>query len=486
VTPRAARRSAPVLGLLLGGLLGLTLLVVAGPLVPFARGPLCGALAWVALDRVSPPCGAVARARAALTAGRAAAQRKAFRDALGHYRAAAAAAPDHRDAHLARGDVAEILGEYGEALEAFQRAATVAPGIATSLRVGAAADRLGRTDLAVQALEAAYGPWRQHAMVGARAAGLRLAACAPAHWTSPGQLWTTCAGGARGAYQTSFEGSREAVPRWVFRMLVEDGRRDRALAFAHERGWVRGDVEYCGRHPLPLDPETSALLAMLTQPDRADCALPVAVRVADDGGARLGRMLLLDRIANSTQAETREGAQHVLRYRLPDHDIPRLAEALNATGWRLQNVHDSPDEALAVFGKAIEADPRFSWPHHNIGRVYMARQDYEQARVWLERALAVNPDHWRALYNYGVTNANLKRWPEALAAYRKALAISPNDARLHTNVGWTLIKLGQNAEGEHELQTALRLDPGLRAERNYLTARYGRDARGGPTPFSTR
>ena len=197
-------------------------------------------------------------------------------------------------------------------------------------------------------------------------------------------------------------------------------------------------------------------------------------------------MMRLDRIARSPQAETRERAQYYLRYRLPDHDVPRLAEALNATGLRLQHVHDAPDEALVVFQKAIEADPRFSWPHYNIGRIYMAKAHYEQARVWLERALAVNPDHWRALYNYGVTTANLKRWPEALSAYRKALAISPTDARLHANVGWTLIELGQQGEADRELQIAVRLDPSLQAERSYLNSRYGRDARSGPTPSSAR
>jgi Flp pilus assembly protein TadD len=66
------------------------------------------------------------------------------------------------------------------------------------------------------------------------------------------------------------------------------------------------------------------------------------------------------------------------------------------------------------------------------------------------------------------------------------VSISPSDARLHANIGWTLLKLGQEAEAEQSLQTALRLDPGLKAERNYFNARYGRDARGGPTPFSTR
>jgi tetratricopeptide (TPR) repeat protein len=486
MAPRAARRSAPVLVLLVVGLLSITALVAAGLLLPIPRPDLCATLVTVALDGVVRGCGDVARASAALAAGRAAADRKAYRDALAHYRVASIASPALAAAHVARGELAEMLGEYDEALAAFRQAAAIAPSADTSLRLGATADRLGRADLAVQTLEAASGPWRRHAAAGARAAAASFAACAPTSWSYPARLWNTCVTGARATYGFYFEASREEVPRWVFRILVEEGRRPRALAFARERGWLREDVEYCGHHTLPIDDETSALLAILTQPERADCALPAAVRVADDGAARLGRMMLLDRIAHSREAETRERAQHFLRYRLPDHEIPRLAEALNATGSRLQHVHDDPDDALAVFQKAIQADPRFSWPLHNIGRIYMDRHDYEQARVWLERALAVNPDHWRALYNYGVTNANLQRWPEALSAYRGALAIAPGDARLHANVGWTLMKLGQEAEAERELQIALRLDPSLQAERNYLNARYGRDARGGPTPSSTQ
>ncbi|HZF05506.1 MAG TPA: tetratricopeptide repeat protein [Patescibacteria group bacterium] len=488
MAPRAARRSARVVVvLLLGSVVFVALLVLAGVPVSQLRAGACGALgAVVALDRILPSCGGPAQASVALSAGRAAADRRALREALGHYRTAAAAAPDLARAHVARGEVAEMLGEYDEALTAFQRAVAIVPSVDTSLRIGATADRLGRVDLAVQTLEGAYGPWRRHAGAGARAAAASFAVCAPVSWTNPVRLWHTCVNGSRDAYDFSFEASRETVPRWVFRILVEEGRRDRALAFARDRGWVREDVEYCGGHRLPIDHETSALLAMLTQPERADCAVTAAVEIADDGGARLARMMLLDRIDRSPQPETRQRAQYFLRYRLPDHNVPRMAEALNATGWRLQHVHDAPDEAVAVFQKAIEADPRFSWPHHNIGRVYMAKADYEQARLWLERALAVNPDHWRALYNYGVTSANLKRWPDALSAYRKALAISPNDARLHANVGWTLIELGQQVEADRELQIALRLDPSLQAERSYLNSRYGRDARSGPTPFTTR
>src|SRR2546429_5011189 len=170
MAPRAARRGAPVLVLLVVGLLSVTALGAAVRLLPIPRPDLGATLVTVALDGAARGCGDVARASAALAAGRAAAERKASRDALAHYRVASTASPAGAGAHVARGELAEMLGEYDEALAAFQQAAVIAPSADASLRLGATADRLGRADLAVQTLEAASGPWRQHAAARARAA----------------------------------------------------------------------------------------------------------------------------------------------------------------------------------------------------------------------------------------------------------------------------------------------------------------------------
>jgi Flp pilus assembly protein TadD len=98
----------------------------------------------------------------------------------------------------------------------------------------------------------------------------------------------------------------------------------------------------------------------------------------------------------------------------------------------------------------------------------------------------VNPNHWRAQFSLGVASHKAKRYDEALAAYARAAAMSPDDADTHANIGWILVKTGRDAEGVRELQTAVRLDPSLDRERQYLDGRFGRDARQGPTPFSVR
>ena len=469
----------------LAGIFVIVLVIVAAPLLPGLRSPVCATLARLSVDAVSPACTTTILARAVLDSGRAAVHRGALREALSHFRAAAAAAPDLTAAQLAHGDIAETLGEYTEALGAYRAAARIDPSVETNLRVADIADRLGDAETALRAFEAAYGTPRQHQWTAAKVSTFAAGACVTASWSSPAALWQ-CGATTRSAWRIAETAARDVVPQYIFQILLDSDRRDEALAFARDRGWVRDDVDHCTANALMLQRETAALLAMLTQPDRADCVLPVAVSVAENGGARMGRRMLADRIARSTDPQVQARAAAYLRYRLPAHDVSKLAEALNATGWRLQNVHNDLDEALAVFHRAIEADPRFSWPYHNIGRLYLARKDNDQALAWLAKALEVNPNHQRAQFNYGVAAARLHRHAEALAAYQKALAMTPEDAHAYANIGWTLISLGREDEGTRALQTAVRMDDSLTHERDYLDARFGRDPRGGPTPFSPR
>src|SRR5881628_3484603 len=80
--------------------------------------------------------------------------------------------PDSAPAQVALGEVAEVLGEFDEALVAYQAAARRTPSTTTWLRLGEIADRMKHVDLAILSLEGAYGPWREHAcwrlLTGAR------------------------------------------------------------------------------------------------------------------------------------------------------------------------------------------------------------------------------------------------------------------------------------------------------------------------------
>jgi Flp pilus assembly protein TadD len=111
---------------------------------------------------------------------------------------------------------------------------------------------------------------------------------------------------------------------------------------------------------------------------------------------------------------------------------------------------------------------------------------YELALDWLQRAVRLNPDHFRAQVNLGVTLYTLERYDEAVVAYRAALALNPADALVHADLGRSLLKVGLDGEGLRELQTAVGLDPSLTAERELVARRLSGDPRGASTPLASR
>lgn len=437
-------------------------------------------LALVALLLPLTGCDLFSEARTSLLAGRRAMASRSFREALAYFRAAVAQVPDSAAAHQARGDAADALGEFDEALEAFSVAARLAPTVDNRVRLGTLAARVGQFDLAAQALDHADGPWRRHALVGAGVGAASLAVCTSQYWPQVVHLYNLCLPGGLSAARAAQAASSERVASQRFEVLFEAGRNDEALALARTRGWIREGTRYCEANDLPVTAETAALLAMLLQPEHADCLLQVGARAADEGLIHLSRLMLQDRVANARSPQVREQAAWVLRYRLPADDPSRTAEALSVTGSRLHRLR-RPQEAIDALQRAIATDPAFSWPYHNLGRVYLDQDDLDQARQWLTRAIEVNPNHWRALFSLGVAAHKAQRYDEALAAYARAAAMNPDDAHTRANIGWILVNTGRDTEGLRELQNAVRLDPSLDRERRYLDSRLGRDARRGTT-----
>ena len=75
-------------------------------------------------------------------AGRQATDHGGLLEALEHYRTATRLAPDSATAQLALAEAADALGEFDEALSAYQAAARRAPSTRTWLRLGEMADRM--------------------------------------------------------------------------------------------------------------------------------------------------------------------------------------------------------------------------------------------------------------------------------------------------------------------------------------------------------
>ena len=166
---------------------------------------------------------------------------------------------------------------------------------------------------------------------------------------------------------------------------------------------------------------------------------------------RLARLVLLDRSRHSADPRVRREALAFLRERLP-RDVSKVAESLNVAAYNLHHRFRDQGDAAVVYQRAIAADPEFSWPYANLGRLYMDMDEAELGLEWLEAATRLDPNHFRAWVNLGLSLYSLRRYEEAVPAYQAALALNPNDAFVHAYLGRSLLSLGRDGEGVREFR----------------------------------
>jgi tetratricopeptide (TPR) repeat protein len=111
--------------------------------------------------------------------------------------------------------------------------------------------------------------------------------------------------------------------------------------------------------------------------------------------------------------------------------------------------------------RAVRRAAGFSWETSLASsKCVIARPDPQTE--WYSKAVAVNPNHWKAQFNLGWLCLNLKQYDQALAAFRHAVKLNRFDAPGHANLGRTLFELGEDQEALQELEVAIQLDPKIR------------------------
>ena len=153
-----------------------------------------------------------------------------------------------------------------------------------------------------------------------------------------------------------------------------------------------------------------------------------------------------------------------------------------------------PDEALALFRRAITLDPDSRVADRQLGRLLEQRGDLVGAAICYRRAARLRPGDPRASRScpdargkasrgrlgtagarslapdawthIALGNALLRRG--GAASYERALAISPDLAEAHSNLGEALRRMGRLSEAVAACERALALRPELAEAHNHL------------------
>src|SRR5258708_3283543 len=82
-------------------------------------------------------------------------------------------------------------------------------------------------------------------------------------------------------------------------------------------------------------------------------------------------------------------------------------------------------EAARLYHDILRTDPRHFDALSGLGLIYFHAGQFEQAQYLIGEALKLDPLYLDGLCVRGVALANMKRYPDALACFERALSMSP-------------------------------------------------------------
>jgi cytochrome c-type biogenesis protein CcmH/NrfG len=96
-----------------------------------------------------------------------------------------------------------------------------------------------------------------------------------------------------------------------------------------------------------------------------------------------------------------------------------------------------------------------------LGNAYAYLKRYDDAIEAYRQALRVNPEYAEVWYNLGYAYAYLKRYDDAIEAYRQALRVNPEYAAAWYNLGNAYANLNRDDDAIESYRQALRVNPEL-------------------------
>ena len=134
------------------------------------------------------------------------------------------------------------------------------------------------------------------------------------------------------------------------------------------------------------------------------------------------------------------------------------------------------EQASTEFRNCLQLSPEFEPAMTGFARSLTFQGKAEEAREWAQKALALNPQSYQALYELGFLESSRDR-KRAIEYYKKAVAIQPSYAALQRDLGTLELQEANFAESAEHLEKAIDLGLNDASILNSLGLAYGRTQR---------
>ncbi len=129
-------------------------------------------------------------------------------------------------------------------------------------------------------------------------------------------------------------------------------------------------------------------------------------------------------------------------------------------------------DAIKTYKHACERDHEWSYPYHQLGKVYALRGEFEAATEPLETAVKLEPQNADTLYWLGNVYYERGDYDQAYDVYERAVAADRKNVLAHYGRGRALLALTKFKEASLALETAIELDPNRLVFYYYLCRAY--------------
>jgi Tfp pilus assembly protein PilF len=132
---------------------------------------------------------------------------------------------------------------------------------------------------------------------------------------------------------------------------------------------------------------------------------------------------------------------------------------LNVRLGSIQMIQGRYDEARESFQKAIETHPEIALGHVAFAQSYMRQGHDQEACQVLAASRKIVPPDAMLEYIYGLVLSHLSQPEEASAAFKRSVALNPELAEPHDELGKLYYQSGQIQPAKIEFERVLELDP---------------------------
>lgn len=117
------------------------------------------------------------------------------------------------------------------------------------------------------------------------------------------------------------------------------------------------------------------------------------------------------------------------------------------------------ESAANLYEQVLARDPDNEFALNLMAVVCLRRDQFVNARQWLDHALRVNGSDAETYNNLGLAHRGLQAWEPAQRAFEKSLELRPGHPVVLNNLGNVLAALDRHADAIRCFETALRQDP---------------------------